>query len=191
MRQKAPKESTVNKYINFLLSVHDYSIGNFENGSNLRLLAANCYINKNVAKAIVELKIVDIDGKGWHWLSFKPDRTLALTVLDYLLVKNKKQVHTPLAGMEAFTTAIRQHTEAIQRNSLEINSGLRTLKNRSNDNTPDLFKIDSERLFLAGAIASGIYHGDFFNSLSQQHISQANDYIVEAVDDLLTKLKAK
>lgn len=191
MREKKPLEKTVEKYIEFLKMLKLYSNfdENREGAITLKEFIAQGKINKNIYSTLLNLHIIDLERPTkWNYLSFEPDRKLALTVLDNLLVKNKKSRHTPIAGMEAFVTAVERNTEAINRNAIEINKLLKTRENRLGDNTGDLFRVDSERLLLFSAIATAIY-GKPNNSLSP--FSALNNAILEATDNALAKLKAK
>lgn len=190
MREKKCLESTVDKYINFLIAVKANENDKY---ASMDYLIEQHKINKSVRKTLITLFIIDYKSNNfWHYLSFEPDRKLALTVLDHLLEKGKKSRHTPIAGMEAFVTAVERNTEAINRNAIEVNKLLKTRENRLGDNTGDLFRVDSDRLYIAGQMVSLFRDAFEYNQVGdEQAISRTSDFIIRATDTLLLKLKAK
>ena len=187
MREKRPNEHIVSKYIEFLTQV-------YESGDNdkisLRELIHSYFMNKTIRKALIDLAIINQkDDKNWHWLSFAPDRKLALTVLNYLNERSKKQRFVPIAGMEEFVTASKTLTEAVNRFTSEVQKSLTGLKNGSNQsvNVPDIFteteNKERMRFELLKSIAGGYYSNPEIGHLN--HVERNSSDIIYAVDHLL------
>lgn len=191
MREKPVSEVTVDKYIDFLFNVQKLS----DNAAQvtLRKLTELNNITAYAAVAIVKLGIIEKHKEkgSWTWKVGRPSKQMALQLLDFILHQRKKTIHTPIMpDWASIAKALDNVSEKLAVITVQNNNALKRLKIAPNQTgeKADLFRVDDQRLFIAGQIASGIYHSDFFNSLAEQHIQQANDYIVRATDDLITQL---
>lgn len=104
MRQKKPLESIVLKYIDFLKEVQSYAVPNTTRYKTIQERIKEASINKSVLIALRKLEIIHlIDDYTWDWFNGDPNKNLALEVLNYLLELNKKQIVTPITGLDAET----------------------------------------------------------------------------------------
>lgn len=201
MREKPAKEKTIYKYIEFLKDVKCYDV--FEH-TELSELIAKHEINKSVRKALIDLSIIDYkDNAVWHYLSFEPSRQLAMTVLNFLLERAKKQRVIPIAGMEEMNATIRalseKVTEYIQRREsgfkqpqTHVTNGNSSQIHSKNDYYSLFSEVDTKTDLInkaAFSIATGVYEK---YGLSKDHniydISERNERIVFSAKDLVNQL---
>lgn len=184
MREKEPLPYVVEKYIQFISDVKEF--GQTDQFTLTQLIGAY-KINKTVRKALVELSIINLQSnKFWHWLSFDADRKLALTILNFINERSKKQRTTPIAGMEDLVTAIKHNTEALSRFS-----GLNRLKTSDTVKEVELFTIDSQRLQVYCAIVSGLYSNAQYNDLLSGLTQGLNELAITATDHSISLLLNK
>lgn len=188
-RQKKPLQKVIDKYEDFLKSLITNS-----GGCELTIneLIKEFQINKYIKTALINLKIIDLEtDKKWHWLSFEIDKTLILTILNYILEKSKKtpQVNLPLEG---FTKALEQQNEILE-----------YLKSIKQDRSPNGFKMPlketnlfekedqrhKDRVYLAGLAMQGLIQNAPPNNLHNS--SEGTDLALQWADELLNKLYGK
>lgn len=194
MRQKLVSNGTLNKYIAFLILIQnkgDYS-------QSLKELVAMKSINKSVIIALKKLKIIHwVNDLNWQWLTIREaDKQLALEVLNFLLELNKKEIVTPIAGLDedtkGYIKAIHDHLISNLQNKQSSLEGLKTgmlskALNQAPMNANTLFsEVQSEqdkKFELLKAVAGGWFaQSDFITPYEQ-----VNDKILGATDDLFNK----
>lgn len=184
MREKPPLERVITNYIDFLLAVkRNAGQSNYTIDS---LINIRC-INKTISKALFDLSIIDGSKKSWEWISFEPDRKLALTCLNFILERAKKQRVTPIAGMEETNVILKalaqQFSDYVGKREHSYKTHPIGLKSET------LFAYQDTKQDLinkaAFAIATGVYGTeDAWMEASEER----NSKIVFAAKDLVTQL---
>jgi len=199
MREKPVSEKTINNYIDFLYSVKENALP-YQCQVSLSEIVTNYAINKTAAKAIQEIGFIKkISTTSWEWLGDKevlPNKEMALRVLDYLLHKNKKTVHTPIPELsqdiaetlKQIRDNIASTNEVIQRNSLARSKRSKDLPGEQ-VHGETLFTEADKRFELIKAIAPGFYSsiGDAQNFTEK--MEKASKRIIQAADYLLNLSK--
>lgn len=167
MRVRAVNEKAVAKLIAYLTDLRkDLADGIFVTGHVLQTKHA---VSKSTYSVCQKLEII-VD-QTWN-NAFDTDRKTAVKILEYLRQRSDRQTDKPISDLWCQEiAAIKELLTQVRDNTKKQNKGL------------EGFKI-SERVYIAGQIASGIYtegtRGDSIASLSS--------LIVMATDDLLKQL---
>lgn len=181
-RVKKCLEPTVEKYISFLQDISDV------NATSLSYKIQYYKINKSVKRALIDLAIIDYENDSeWEYLSFEPDRKLALTILNYLLERSKKSRGVIIPGMEETNAILKalsqQFSDYVGKREHSYKTHPLGLKSET------LFsEIDSKQDLInkaAFAIATGVYGTeDAWMEASEER----NSKIVFAAKDLISQL---
>lgn len=192
LREKPANEYALNNLIDFL---NDMWLGC---QNNLKNDVQNSIKHFKVAKRtfydIVKLGIVKVDPNDKDrqiWLKEEPTRRTALQILDYRLKKTKKTLHVPIPDFSGIADTLQTIGERLAQLTVQNEKWLRTNKTTQITNEPaDLFRVDDQRLYIAGQIASGVYSQiDYTDAIDQ--FEERNDKIIKASDDLMNKLLKK
>lgn len=212
MRQKTPLESTVQKYIEFLIAVRNHALPH-DCQFTLKNLVSNYKINKTVIIALHKLDIAKLN-KGskskWFWMKdeVQPDRQLALTVLNFLLELNKKQIVTPITGLDAETKgylkAIHDHLINTTPKQNNLTGGLKqgllskalnqSQVSAGNHLFSQVESDESKKFELLKAISGGVYEASLkfiMSSADTASIETTNEFIITATEDLFNKFFKK
>jgi hypothetical protein len=197
IRQKVANEQAVAKLEGFLLSLKlDLDEGNPGNFSSRQ---KQFNVSNSTTAACKALQIIGKEGSKYKFKSQQPPRTLALLILDYFLKQNKKTMRGDIMpDFEPLMHALGNIFEKLNILTVQNEVSLKRLKTGLNGNyeNTDLFKVDEQRLYIAGQISSGIYFDhnqqtvrepvDIWND---EHIEKINNRIVYATDNLLANLR--
>lgn len=201
MRQKKPLEGTVLKYIDFLQEIHTYSYPE-KSYYTIHEVITKTQINKSILRALIKLDIITlVDDLTWNWLLKEPTRELALEVLNYLLEKGKKQIVTPIIGLDSETRAyvkeIRDLMISNSQNKSDASQGLKSgllakafNQSEISPNNHLFSKVESDKnkkFELLKAVAGGWFAQSDFITPYQQ----INDTILLATEDLFNKFFKK
>lgn len=174
MRVRAVNEKAVAKLIAYLTELKkDLNDGIYVTGTHLQ---TKHQVSKSTYSVCKKLGIITEDQK-WNQ-SFVSDRKTAIKILEYLRQQSDKQSDKPISDLWV------QEITHIKGLLTEIRDNAKKKDNRSEG-----FKI-SERVYLVGQIANGIYsnaHNYNINIISFQDI---NNLVIEASKDLLSKLNS-
>lgn len=184
MRQRSVNEKAVSKLINFLTSLKkDLDLGH--GAITARQLQLKHGVSNSTYSTCRKLNIVT-DDMSWN-LFCKPNRETALKILEFLRQRSDKQTDKPISDLWiAEIASIKELLTQVRDNA------------KKNNNRSEGFKI-SERVYIAGQIASGIFDLEILHSNSgkigsgkmiKEDISLLNDYVIFATDDLLSKLNS-
>jgi len=193
MREKTARDLVVNRYIEFLKDVQCYDV--FEH-TELSELIAKHGINKSVRRALIDLAIIDLkDNAYWNYLSFEPNKPLALSVLNYLLERSKKSRATVIAGLEETNAVLRSLSETVNNYIQRRESVLKQTAMPSNGN---LFsEVDSKqnmRVDIAKHIAGAVFGKSLpyiVNPGDSATIDETSRMIVTMTDSLISELSKK
>lgn len=222
LREKPANEVAVEKLINFLAEA-EVTLKT----ENIKYDFSEIIKSNGVAKRsfsdLKALKIVKHEaGKKPEWIGREqPLRITALQILDYRLKKSKKAIHVPIPDFAPITDSLKTIAERLAHITLQHERLLRTPKNAINETDVDLFRVDEQRLYIAGQIASAVYKSHSFclhemiavpefdngNATSSAmkakcklcgyepdnafQVIDINSMIVSATDDLMSKLLNK
>lgn len=203
MRQKTANPKIVEKYIDFLEVV---KIQSNEHRITLQELVKNRNINKSVIKAFYELKIIqrhETSAYHYKWIGEEPSKLQALEVLNYCLELGKKQIVTPISGLDEDTKGyIKAIHDRLISNSQKQNTSRDPIKdgilaralNQAPMNTNTLLsEVQSEqdkKFELLKSIAPGVYNASLcfiMNSGDSASIESTNLFLIEAAEDLFNK----
>lgn len=163
-RKKQVKATALLKMETFLNEVY-LKIGKGDVFS-LDALARTHNMSGSVATVIKRMNVVSkISSNTWTWIYPKaPERSLALTLLDEV---NRKNGNWNNGDM--LTKALSQ--EQAQPKTLF-----------------DPVASVSERVYIAGCIASGMYYPDLLHDMDNEQIDQLNENITFATNNLINKI---
>lgn len=190
MREKPVNPKTVERYIDFLNGVFDNQWP-YECQVTITAIAMGDGVSKSAPTELVKMGIIQKDNpKRWIWTSNeRPGKELALKLLDKLLHRNKKTIHVPLQpDFNGITASMQTVAERLAQIAVQNERILKRVKNEdvAIASEFDLFKIDDQRLYLAGQIATGLYSS---NSTDGMELKSINAQIVQTTDDLLLQLR--
>jgi hypothetical protein len=200
MREKKCLPKTIEKYVEFLHYIKEHSLP-YKPEIDLNDIIKLFKINKTILRALKELSIIDTtDCKTWEYLSFNPDKTLALSVLNYILEIEKKQKVVLLPGFTESVALLQKISEKMDTYVTQTRVFNQGAKNAPKE--VDMFAEQNQkfrdRVSIAKHIASGVYQQFYeetvtepFNIYNSEHCHHLNNQIVLAADDLLSKLYAK
>lgn len=198
MRQKRCLDSIVTKYVLFLQCLRE----NQFSGQSLKYLVQVSKINKSVIKGLISLKFIDWESDNkWGLNLIGISKTDALELLNYLLELNKKQIVTPIAGLDdetkGYIKAIHDHIVSNSQNKQGSSEGLKTpmISKALNQDTPThLFSQvesnEAKKFELLKSIAGGVYNNVNVMGCSGD-ISDLNESIISATEDLFNKFFSK
>lgn len=199
MRQKIARNYIVEKYINFLQIVQQNS------NQSLKYLVQINSINKSVIIALKKLNLIYwSNDNDWHWIANEVNKQLALEVLNFLLELNKKEMLTPIMGLDedtkGYIKAIHDHLISNSQNKQSSLDGLKTgmlskaLNQVEQTNSNHLFtqveNNEAKKFELLKAIASGVYT-KIDGLTNEVDIDVYNDGIICATEDLFNKFFSK
>lgn len=193
LRQKPANEAAISRLINFLndswLTLKSDKIKKY----NFTELMESHGVAKRTFSDCRALGLIKIEaGKKPEWINKEePSRHMALRILDYRLKKTKKQVHYPIPDFAAIGESLKEITDRLIYLSVQNEKWLKTHKNYENSNVSesDLFRVDDQRLYLAGQIASGVFSNEAILNYSPEQFEIINKNIVTITDGLILKLK--
>lgn len=197
MREKPVSPARLEKYITFLLEVKK---NNIEYNPNCPVTLSEFVKMHEVSSAapsvLEELGFIKrLSKKEWRWTTKAHnhlEKTIALKLLDFLLHKNKKTVHVPIPEFAGIADSLKTIADRLAEIYVQQQKSLKSPKNASAGNSEaDLFRIDDQRVYIAGQIASGIYSICDIENLRQGQVVDCNDLIIAATNDLLNKLRNK
>jgi hypothetical protein len=197
MREKPVSPARLQKYIDFLYSIHENdSVNNKSNQASLSTIATNYAVSSAAPNALIKLGIITRESKYvWTWKeATRPTKTHALKLLDHLLHKNKKTLHVPIPEFAGIAQSLQ--TIADRLTELHINSerSLKRAKNALNgklENETDLFRVDDQELYIAGQVAAGVYSTLNAGTFNPEDVSMSNETIAFITKDLMNKLRNK
>lgn len=174
MRVRAVNEKAVSKLIAYLTDLRkDLSDGIYVTGHHLQTKHA---VSKSTYSVCQKLEV--IVNQTWN-NAFDADRKTAIKILEFLRQQSDKQSDQPISDLWiAEIAAIKLLLSEVRDNS------------KRKDNRSEGFKI-SERVYLAGQIAGGVYNRVFpfiLNPSDGASFDEANIMIVKMTDDLINKL---
>jgi hypothetical protein len=200
MRQKKPLESTVLKYIDFLKEIHSYALPNTSNYKTIQQRIKDNSINKSILIALRKLEIIHlIDDYTWDWFKGDANKTLALEVLNYLLELNKKQIVTPIAGLDedtkGYIKAIHDHLISNANKQNDSTQGFKTSmlgkalnqaeQNPGNHLFSKVENDESKKFELLKVIVGGIYGNQYFTE--RYCTPEMTNIAIDATEDLFNK----
>lgn len=159
MREKPANEQAITRLVRFMKDVNMAAI------SGLQLDVAYSLKQTGAAKRsfsdLKKLGIITVDDdKKIKWISLHLNfRSLALQILDHRLKQSKKTVHFPIPDLSPLTDSLETIVERMNQLLVQHERLLRQPKNNETRPDADLFKVDDQRLFIAGQIAAGLYKG--------------------------------
>jgi len=176
MRQRSPNQKALEKLSTFLYEIK----GRLTNNEKVNF--SQLYIKYNISKSTLsvlrKLNYI-IDGESsieWNNPSAESDRVIGLKILEFLRQQSDKQSDKPINDLwVAEISHIKELLTQVRDNTKKQN-------NRSEG-----FKI-SERVYLAGQIASGCYVD--IKDFADLNFNATNNFIIKATDDLLSKLNS-
>lgn len=194
IRQKPANQQAVQKLEGFVISLK----GTLDKGEppNFSARQSKYGVSSSTTSACKALGIIKKEGNKYVFKSEETPGTIALLILDYFLKQNKKTMRGDvIPNFEALTRTLGNIVEKLTLLTVQNEVGLKRLKQGNTaPETSDLFRVDDQRLYLAGQIAAGIYDRVFpfvLNPSDGASIQETNRMIVEATDDLLLQLRAK
>ena len=195
MREKPANEQAINRLNAFIGDLYLRIIGNVAELKPGPLMN-NYHVASRTMGDLKALKIIKQDGKKYTWLGTEEVtnqylRRISLLVLDYRLKQTKKKVHYPFPELAAIGETLKDISERLVQIAVQNEKSLKTPKNDFKTNTEDLFRVDEQRLYLAGQVAGGVYSILNQGKITFQQISDFNDVIINITDDLYNKLLNK
>lgn len=190
MREKPANEGAIARLIGYLNDVYLTSKANSTTFSAFELHKYH-QVAKRTTSDCRRLKIFQVnEDKTVTWLDEdQPARFMALRILDYRLKKTKKTIHVPIPDFAGIADTLQTIGERLAQLAVQNEKWLKRAKNDENGlaTEGDLFRVEDQRLYIAGQIASRIYK-DSFEHNPDQSISRASDFVIKATDDLMKKL---
>lgn len=202
MREKPINQASLHRTIQFLKNLK--TVCDYDAPISLSTLVKEHGIASGTGSACFHEMIIETIGKNkFKWLpkmtnmagdnSEEVFKHLALQIKDRLLHKNKKTIHTPInPDWATVITHLKEISDKLSISLQQNESVLKRIKTDIKGNDQDLFKVDDQRLYIAGQIASGIYSNTTINPLNeicnQKDTDDVNNYIVNLTDDLMNKL---
>ncbi len=197
MRIRKANEAAINKTLNFLNALQHKCDGTDFTEYTTSQLHIAFQVSKSTYSVCKKLSIVKEIPTGIEWIKEQPNREMCLQILGVLLEQKKKEVVMPISTewlnlSEVLTDISEKLTIGINQQKSILNRPVLPLKE------PSLFdaqeKKADQRFELIKAVASGVYQfatpfimkGDDLAT-----IDSTNQFILEAVEDLLTKANAK
>lgn len=180
------RKRTVNQRALEKLSLLIFEVrGRLANKENLNF--SQLYNTYNVSKSTISVAkklgyIIEVDGYlTWNNPDQHSDRVIGLKILEALRQQSDKQSDKPISDLwVAEINSIKSLLSEIRSNTKDRATGLKSTS-------------ISERVYLAGQIASGIYMGILKyiqNQNDTASIDGTSDFIISATDDLLKKLNS-
>lgn len=194
MRQKRVLSHIQEKYIAFLTMLKEKQF----DGESLKYLVQINKINKSVIKAMRELGIIEYKNDNlYKWITDDNFNKIALELLNYLLELNKKQIVTPIAGLDAETKGYLKaihdhliHSATKQDNPIQglkqplLSKALNQVQQSAGNNLFSQVETkQSQKFELLKAVAGGWYAQ--YDPITPFEI--LNDSILKATDDLYDK----
>lgn len=187
LREKPANEAAIARLIDFLSEVqfittrHGYEL-------DLKYLQDSNKVAKRTPSDLKVLGIIENKDTAYKWKGGTDLRKIALKILDHRLQKNKKTVHFPIYGLQGISQSLETITDRLAQLLVQNERLLKSPKIGQISEDVDLFKVDEQRLFLAGQIANGLYSGVNHQTRSDETLLKLNETIVWATDDLMKKL---
>lgn len=141
------------------------------------------------------IKKIDAGFYQWIWpneLTSDEYTKLALLIKDQCLVMSKKSTHTPInPDWLPLMNAVKELTNVMNVGMVQQEKLLKEIKTLNSPNlkdvSGDLFRVDDQRLYIAGQIVSSVYYGLSSSPNTSNSYSLANDTVIAATDDLMKK----
>lgn len=162
MREKKVKQSTIDRYINFLEMVKSSALPN--QTVSLRWIADKGHIAQAAPKALEQLGIIQKEGKYWHWLKGTPTRKMVLEILDHSLTKTKKTVHFPIPELAGIGDTLKEITERLIYLTAQNEAGLKRLKTSVSEPghiLPTIFTEQQQKFEVAKELYKSIFNINF------------------------------
>lgn len=196
MREKPANEHAVARLIGFLTIIKFRAKSGAPPNSDIKLLIKSEGVAKRTFSDCKALGIFKVEDEKYTWLKQDQDlRKLALLILDYRLTKTKKTVHYPIPDFAGFAQSLEAIAERLAVLATQNEKWLKVAKNglETINEPANLFRVDDQRLYIAGQIASVIYQDvhNIHNDEFEARIHSRNQKIVLATDDLMKKLLNK
>lgn len=192
LRQKPANEEALQKLISFLFEIKSFAHNTPEQRIDVKYSIKTYQVAKRTFSDLKALKIITEQGDKIEFISKEDLRKIALKVLDYRLKKTKKQIHVPIPEFAGIADSLKTISERLEQLAVQNEKWLKTHKNSlvSNVENSDMFRVDDQRLYIAGQIAGNIFKESFQynNECDVQVIDRASNFIVQATDDLINKL---
>lgn len=157
LREKPVKKEILERYRLFIEAVRWT-----EKQTNILTLSqlANRYgINSSAPGTLIQLGFIKKENsKLWEWL--KPEKSseqCGLEMLNHLLNKTKKTIHVPIPDFAAIGESLKTIAERLAHIAVQNERLLKSDKTGVKSGDADLFRVDDQRLFIGGQIASGVY----------------------------------
>lgn len=193
-RQKKPLDRVLEKYTAFLTMLKELSYETEDNLHSFTHLISDYQIDKNIKKALIYLKIIDLENdKTWYWLSFDVDRKLVITILNHILERRKKNVDANLP-LEGFTNAVNQMTQLTELIRHERKtSGLNGFKMpvRETNLFADQDLKEARRWELFKVVLPSLYTGRAIGELPADLVEILNEFALSISDNALVKFYTK
>lgn len=198
LRQKPANEQALGRLIDFLLDLRNKTSPT-SSIINIGETEKMWSVSNRTFSDCIKLKIIirsEIKPEKFLWQKGQVStRILALQILDHRLKKTKKQIHVPIPDFAAIADTLQTIGERLTQLAVQNEKWLKRNKNEDIAvASDDLFRVDDQRLFIAGSIASGIYKEAFKyiqNPDDGAAIGSTSDFIISATDDLISKLLNK
>jgi DNA-binding transcriptional regulator YhcF (GntR family) len=191
MREKPANKEAVINLTNFVKWIRYHSTQSPES-VNVEYFISSEKVSKRSFQDLRRLGIVEVTKQDGFTLincksKEKDDRKIALQILDFRLKKSKRTVHYPIPDFAAIGESLKEITERLVHLSVQNEKWLKTHKNYENSNVSesDLFRVEDQRLFIAGHIAGECFKEGRY----EEGIEAATDYVIKITDVLLSKLK--
>jgi hypothetical protein len=158
MREKPANEKAVNNLIEFLKMVR-FGLTGTPPTEFISKWQEDYQVAKRTKSDLTTLNIITKNADGsYKWNVGDNFRVIALRVLDHRLKKTKKTVHFPFPEFAGISDSLKEISQRLVELAVQNEKWLRTHKNPQITNEPaDLFRVDDQRLYIVGQIASGIY----------------------------------
>lgn len=206
MRQRLVNEKAVNKTLAFLKDIY-LEITQGGGVKNISAYHVKHNVSKNTGTACILLNIFskstfDHEHYLWNVSAGKPNREIAIQVLEVLRRRNDKVVTVPLAGFEDLIAHLDELVNTLK--PVNIDGGdtihqpkgkmLHRALNQAEMGGNNLFsqsdKKHDDLLKIATGISTAVYNNWFskFGANDDAEMEATNDFIVKASNDLLTKI---
>lgn len=190
LREKPANELAVQRLTSFLKWIRYHSTQTPQS-VNVEYFIQSEQVAKRSFSDLKRLGIVKVNKESITWVSKDDDRTLALKILDYRLKKSKKQVHVPIPEFAAIGESLKTIAERLAVITVQYEKSLKQSKNIEITGESDMFKVEDQRLYIAGQVAAGIYSDFKGTTITAQAIEKTNKTIVSITDDLIRQLLIK